>query len=399
MKFQMIRFQMLLLLVLGGIPVLAQQLDKDIPIFDLELPNNSAFILLDDAPSTIQRPNSSRALGTTFLQNIASDGVLDNIAFEITPFWMSRNTKRSALKFYGVDKEKNQDYFSKLKFVSFSAAYVKDPSDIINISLGGRATLFELKRNEDVVAYFEAYHGIEKLIANIGDILEQEFDTENPIPTCENRETDEACRKEWEAYNKKLQEFILQSEDIGYKRTKLDEKARNAGLEERMQEVVKRKPALAIDLAAGYNHRYYNNEFNDNGFGRFGVWSTVVGSFFLNKKVDNTDYFNLYGFLRYLVDGDSPALIDSSDDRFNAIDLGVKAELEFNKLTIGYEYISRSGDLDGYRSAGSIRYQALENIYLTGAFGNNFEESDDLITLFGIQWGVDNPVQSVLVSD
>ncbi len=165
-----------------------------------------------------------------------------------------------------------------------------------------------------------------------------------------------------------------------------------------MQEVISRKPALAVDLAVGYNHRYYNSEFNNNDFGRLGVWSTVAGSFFLNKKADNKDYLNLYGFARYLVEGDNFEIAEGTEDKFNAFDLGVKAELEFKKLTIGYEYINRSGDLKGYRSAGNIRYQAFDNIYLTGTFGNNFEEQDDLITLFGIQWGINNPIQSIAVA-
>ena len=375
---------------------LAQELGKEVSVFDLDMPNNPAFILLDNAPSVIQRPNSSKAIGTTLLQDIASDGVLDNIALEVTPFWLSKNPNRSALKYYGVDASKNQKYFSKLKLASFSGAYVKEPSDIINVSFGGRATLFEIKRKTDIDDYFEAYHGIYEIISNIGDLLEEEFDKENPIPTCENGETEEECKKLREAYNLKLKEFTNSIEDPKFKQKKIDEKSKATGWEEKMQEIIKRKPLLAIDIAAAYNQRFYNDEFNNNGFGRFGVWGTLA----LYPNIEDHKFLNLYVFTRYLVEGDaSRQIITTNDDRFNAFDLGIKGELEFDRITLGYEYINRSGDLEGYRSAGTIKYEMSENIFLTGAFGNNFEENDDLITLFGIQWGLNNPIQSVGISE
>jgi hypothetical protein len=212
---------------------------------------------------------------------------------------------------------------------------------------------------------------------------------EVPVPECADRNTNDVCKKQWEAYNNKQKEFINK---------RIDENSISAGFDARMQEVIQRKPALALDFAIGYNHRYYNNEFDNNGFGRLGAWSTLAGSFFLSKKKYNQDYLNLYGFFRYLKEGDNRVISAMANDEFDAFDLGVKAELEFKKITIGYEYINRSGDLEGYRSVGNIKYKAFDNVYLTGTFGNNFEEQDDLVTLFGIQWGFNNPIQSIGVT-
>ena len=130
-----------------------------------------------------------------------------------------------------------------------------------------------------------------------------------------------------------------------------------------------------------------------NGIGRFGVWSTLVASMFLDKKPDSRNYVNIYGFFRYLRDGESLNVL--SNDRFNVFDVGIKAELEFEKLVLGYEYIDRSGDADGYRSAGTIKYQVWRDVFITGTFGNNFQEQDDLITIFGIQWGINHPFQNI----
>lgn len=114
----------------------------------------------------------------------------------------------------------------------------------------------------------------------------------------------------------------------------------------------------------------------------------------MNKEKQS--YFIFYGFVRYLTETGN-LYFTTNTERFTAFDLGAKTELELGKFSIGYEYINRSGDLQGYRSAGVARYRALENIYLTGVFGKNFGDRDDLIAIFGVQWGLNNPVQSIAV--
>ncbi len=358
------------------------QTDNQTFTFDavnLEIPNAPAFVLLDAAPTTIQRPNSSRALGISLIQDIANDGILDDISVEVTPFWMTRSLKRSALSFYGIDKNLKQYPFSKLKLASISAAYVKSPDSIINISMGARATVFELKRKSDIIDYYDTYTEIEKLTTKILD-FQDEYEETHPEPDCENDGTDSNCTKQWEVYNNGLINFLQE---------KIKERAGKYGYTSKMQEIINRKPAFALDVAVAYNQRFSEDHFNDNGFGRFGVWGTAAASVFLDQSKFN--YLNIYGFVRYLKgERQTFAMVDNN---YNAIDLGIKAELEFKKLVVGYEYINRSGDLESYRSAGNIKYQAFENIFLTGSFGNNFSGQDDLITLFGVQWGLNGVSQ------
>ena len=369
------------LLVFLAISLVAQAQEKNssITALDLEIPNAPAFILLDAAPATIQRPNSSRALGVSLLQDFSSDGILDDIAIEVTPFWMLKSEKRSALGYYGIDKDLKQYPFSKLKLTSTSMAYVKSSDSIINIALGARATVFEWKRESDIKDYYDAYLGIEQLATNNLDYMD-EFEAMHPEPECDNDGTNPLCVKEWEVYNKKLVEYIQK---------RICETAEEYGYTQKMQEIINRKPAIAVDVALAYNQRFMSDQFDSNGFGRFGVWSTVAASFFLDQQSYN--YFNLYGFVRYLRSDSEYQFYDS--DTFNSFDLGIKAELEFNKLIMGYEYINRSGDLEGYRSAGNIRYQVIENIFILGSFGNNFGTQDDVVTLLGVQWGLNGAAQ------
>lgn len=371
--------------------IVGQQTNSvETPLYDLDVPNSPAFILLDESPSVIQRPNSTRAFGLSLLQDVTEDGVLNNFALEATPFWMIKDKDRNAYNFYGIDENKKQNYFSKLKLASISAAYVKDKDSIVNLSVGARATIFEIKRPEDIDAYVDTYNQIYSLLQKTQKYVTQYRNEVEGDPTPDKFDTTEEYTAALKAYRLARTKYVNQ---------KLKENAANTGQTEKMQEIINRKPILAVDLAIAYNHRFSSNEFNDNDFGRFGVWSTVAFSLFPDKNASNYNSVNIYGFTRYLEDGSFNGLMPlNSDDRFNAFDLGIKGELEFDKLIIGYEYINRSGDLEGYRSAGNIRYQIYNDFYITGTFGNNFEEQDDLITLFGIQWGLNHPLQSLFVS-
>ena len=127
---------------------------------NLEVPNTPAFILLDEAPTTIQRPNSTRAFALDLLQDVTSNGFLGNMAIEVTPFWMIKHTNMTPEKFYGIkksgDKNSSQNGFSKLRQASVSAAYMKSEDSVTNLSFGVRATLFEIKRKTNIEAYKKA---------------------------------------------------------------------------------------------------------------------------------------------------------------------------------------------------------------------------------------------------
>ena len=359
--------------------------NNSVSLVDLEVPDNPAFILLDKAPQSIQRPNSTRALGVSLLHDIVSEGTLNNMAIEVTPFWMTKHPNISALKFYGIDKNLKQNPFSKLKLAAVSMAYIKDSDSIINVSFGVRTTVFELKRKSDVSDYYKSYTNIENILFKGLDYID-EYENTNPEP----EEEDFASR---DLFVIALQNF-REARTAYVKAQEANADINRDTYSNEMQDIIKRKPAIAVDLAAAYNHRFIDDAFDNNGFGRFGVWSTTAVSLFLDKDQTSNNYVNIYGFLRYLHEKND-IVPGASLEPYNAFDLGLKAEVEFKKLSVGYEYINRSGDLEGYRSAGTIRYQVLDDIFITGSFGNNFEKQDDVISLFGIQWGFNHPLQSI----
>ena len=359
--------------------------NSTVSLLDMEVPDSPAFILLDKAPQTIQRPNSTRALGVSLLHDIVTEGTLNNMAIEVTPFWMTQHPNITALKFYGIDKDLKQNPFSKLKLAAVSMAYMKDKDSIINVSFGVRATVFELKRESDIKDYYKSYSNIESILFSGLDCID-DYGNTNPEPEEEDYDTTVLYAAALQTYRLARTAYVQTCEQ-------------NKGVDRdtysnEMQDIINRKPAIAVDLSAAYNHRFLDNAFDSNGFGRFGVWSTTAVSLFLDKDQKSNNYVNIYGFLRYLHEKND-IVSGASLEPYNAFDLGIKGEVEFDKLSVGYEYINRSGDLEGYRSAGTIRYQVMDDVFITGSFGNNFEKQDDVISLLGIQWGFNHPLQSI----
>ena len=440
----------LLLIILCTLHIGVAQETGEINFENLEIPNTPAFILLDEAPTSIQRPNSTRAFALDLLQNLKDDGVLDNIAVEVTPFWMIQHTKMSPEKFYGIktdteSKLTRQNPFAKLRLASVSAAYIKSADSILNMSIGARATIFEIKRKNDVEAYRSVLNETQQFLSNTFNYFE-EYTEFCKVPKAENyddlasyqtalSEFNKACASQpakpdapitdekREAYKEAMKTYritcyCMQPErgdfgtdfeyDAAMKKFNSDRDAyiskreKESGFDldafdARFQEIVNRKPVFAVDLAVAYNQRFYGNTFNDNSAGRFGVWSTLTFNAFLDSKPLHTDFLNIYGFVRYLDDTARGVIPGASDDRFNAFDIGIKGELEFKKLIVGYEYIDRSGDMEGYRSTGVIQYKLVDDFYLTGSFGNNFSETNDIVTVFGIKWGINSALQNIII--
>lgn len=109
----------------------AQNTTNDIKFQNLETPSSPGFILLDNAPSSIERPTTPQGFGVSVLGFFQGTGG----AMEFAPFWLATHPKLTAEKMY-----KNK--FPILYNFSISAATVK--SDSSNYVAGGfRTRLFQ----------------------------------------------------------------------------------------------------------------------------------------------------------------------------------------------------------------------------------------------------------------
>ncbi|MFH6988024.1 hypothetical protein ACHRVW_09790 [Flavobacterium collinsii] len=67
-------------------------------------------------------------------------------------------------------------------------------------------------------------------------------------------------------------------------------------------------------------------------------------------------------------------------------DFGSKVNFDFGRFSFGYEYIKRYGTIKSERSVGNISFAIDKNISVTGGFGKDFEVTDNLLAIFGINW-------------
>ncbi|SDG36185.1 hypothetical protein [Epilithonimonas hungarica] len=353
------------------IVLLSQQFtfaQKDtVTLKDMEIPTSPGFILLDESASNIERPNSSKAFSLSILNALTEgNGFPKNYAVEFTPFWFFKHKKMNALKYIGFDGEKER-YFSSVKMASISAASINSKDTLTgktlnNISVGARTTLFKIypksfkeKLLKANLAEFQNLKGLAETLKREGatDVLR----IENP-----------------EKY-KEIETRIL---------TAVEESKNESSLEN----VLKTKPLLAVDGAVAYSNFFIDGDFSTRRFGRLGIWTTVNLAINLNKE--NTQYLNFYAVGRYLSDGLNR---DDAGSYFkeNSLDFGGKLELELKAFSIGYEFIQRNNDVKNtFRSVGNLRYKISENLYLVGAYGKNFGEGRNLISLLGINWGINS---------
>ena len=353
----------------------AQQDTFAVPLENLALPNSPAFVLLDEAPSVIERPATPKAFAIELLQNFDGNA-FDNIAVEFAPFWLSKPKKLTYFDLKGLKPTADASGlenkgFNPLVNLVVSFAHVKNQDSITNISIGARTTLIEIKHAQDIARYAEGYKAVNDLF-DLKKKIKDEFGNED----LERSQPQEYAEQFKVYYTKRLPELTA-------------ERPANAAA---ILETLDLKPIFALDVAAAYNKRFYNDNYEEgNGDSRYGFWATATTAIPIGRDYNNKNYLNAYGFVRYLKD-------EIGNTQFNALDMGLKAELQFNKLFIGYEYVNRSGDLDDFRSVGNIRYVLTKKIDLVGSFGNNFNDTNDLVSILGIRWGFDSKNQEVQVT-
>ncbi len=379
-------FPFLTLLLFNGFLSSAQDDRDSVSLKDIEIPNSPAFILLDKAPTSIERPTSSRAFMLNVVNSFTEgNGLPKNYAVDFTPYWFAKHPNLTSFKNFGYDtKASKQKVFGQIKKASVSFAFVNtmdslSATQVNNIALGLRVNIISIRSKKDIEDFKAANAGLVKYLRLLDDKL-NEAGIFYPIPI---DDTDE-WKKKKEDYDNKVKAFLA-TEELA----KVDER-------DKLAEIMKRKPLLALDGALAYNNFFLNNDFSQSHFGRFGAWMTLSISKGIQKSTSNNRYFNLYAIGRFISDG-----TEMKDNKYvvkSFFDAGGKIELEFQRISFGYEYIYRSNDeVNTYRSSGLLKYKISDQLFLTGAFGKNFGKSDNLISMLGINWGLNTGNEKVSV--
>ncbi|HNX65517.1 MAG TPA: hypothetical protein PKH02_01470 [Bacteroidales bacterium] len=376
-----------ILLILSGIVMNASgqssfsDVKDSLTLTNLEMPASPAFILLDQGPSTIERPSTGKAFVYSIVNTFqANKGIPQNYAVEATPFWFFRHKDMNALKYAGIRVDNHKQLvFGNITRASFSMALINTTDTVTqqslnSISAGFRVNILTIRRKADVLSIVNAEDSLLSFLKN----REKRLDDFIHDPTLPATDRD--------LYNKKVDEF-----------NKLDEKYLK-GKENNVTGILAAIPLFTVDAAAGYSHFFVENNFSDDHPGRIGAWLSMNLSLpFIDKKGFQNSV-NISAIGRYLSDG----MIHSGSTgytREDFFDMGGKAGFEFKKLSLAYEYVYRIGDTDSYRSNGLIKYRISDDVYITGAFGKNFGKSNNLISLLGISWGIKTGNENVKVKE
>lgn len=374
--------KLFLLLLLGSSCCFSQKDFDSLKTSDLEVPNSPALTLLDKSFSLVEVSNSSNSINANLVN------IKDN-AIEVVPYWLLKKNRFASSNAYygftvdGTDKIIRQDIFNDLKKVSVSLAYTTT-EELSSISFGLRANIISVKNINRINAEIDRQKAY--MAARNAHIAANKAAQILKLENTPERQAILAVLKA-DPDNSKL---------INYK-TELDTEARNSLMDAYDTANKATFDQISDSFNKYYNHKYFSwdialgasenfpgNQSDTGRLGRYGVWSTAKYSFIIGE-----DFLNLYGYGRYLND---ESLVDAATLDYikkDYLDFGGKLEFEYKKVSISAEYINRNGDDTDFRLVGVVQYKIDDNLYLSGGYGKNFDaDSGNLLTLFGLKWGL-----------
>ena len=383
------KINILIIVILLTINSHAQEVNNAVKLKDLAVPNSPAFIIADITPSLVQTPNTPKSFVFGLAQSYqqSGDGFPQNYSAEFAPYWWLKPKDRNVYTMLGlkttVDANKvvtavnGENPFSGLKFTSISMAFLK--KDLIPDTIKTAQKIFSVGVRSTVIKLYQKSHSemLKKKINEWHETAQKELRLiMDPIDEIDRDNTLSDLQK-----LKKKTDLLKRVANV--KTTGTAEQLRE------INDIINQKPIFSMDIAAAY--AVYGVGDTSWRSGRSGIWTTLSSYIPLNVGggAINKNYFNLNFSLRYLFDNfhkNQKGIIEKS----NSIDVGGKLALEFDQFNIGFESLYRFNNgvaNSENRTLGIINYKVADNLYIQGAFGKNFNVSDKLIALFGINWG------------
>lgn len=387
--------------------------------FNFESTTNPAFSLLGETPTQLNTPDNLKALGL-YLSNGFSN---TNIAVEVNPYWLiDFEAKRTYQNYRGIKTgEKGKTYIDPFIGIktnsSFSIGYLDKQFEGFEeekkaIAIGYRTTLLQFYNAARIEKIQNAIQKIDNGVQDpLNRLFEEFFIGESTnIPgsgSCNTLETDLALKEKFQTLAQDFIDRIFEEEDEDdpdpFAQSGKAILTVNNQLNITKEEIVANyfkdrcenikafvnnpktiKPYFRLDGAVGYSLLFKENEVNTSTADRFGAWLTADFAIQFNSK----SYLHVYGIGKY-VDDEFNINTDGSYFSENFWDYGGKIELELEKLKFSYEYLKRDGFGDQFRSVGNITYQVNKKISITGGFGKDFPADDNLVSILGINWGLD----------
>ena len=367
---------LLLLFVCFGSHLYAQISEAE----KLSVPPSSAFKLVDLSPTLIETPVTPKAFGLGVLQSFSGDGWPQNYSAQFTPYWWLLPRDRDVYRFIGIKRTANatgketwrNNPFSAFKFTSISIAFIKkdmipDTADLSQkvFSIGFRSTIIR--------AYGVDY--TKKLQAVVDTLTGMQQQDILDLVNSDTAYTRALLREDTATVARIIREYTSRKNES------------LTAIMTRVKAQLTAKPLFQWDVAGAYAS--YGIADTAWRTGRGGIWSTASLNTPLNH--DQTNYFSVAAYARYMYD--AYAIEKDLITNSNSFDVGGRLSLEFDPVSFGVEAVYRNyvtaEALKSQRVVGYVNYRIGKDLYINGAFGNDFGlDKSRILALFGLNWGL-----------
>jgi hypothetical protein len=375
---------LLLVSVLAGLPVVA--LAQTAPVTttpdDLRTPLAPAFALLDVTPTSVDRPQNSRALTLNLFSAFReSEGLPRNYALDVTPFWLRSHPTLTFDDYYTATPLQTiaRTFSVSVATTSSEAADPALPA-VTSLGLGVRTLVRQGRAHPSLQAARDDLMDVSFKQAELDDaIVKLEFEHDAAVTA---GRTDEA---------RKLKEAVADAQRTTQaQRDELSAQARAIAL--RIQELDKDRVGVMVSVAAAHVIDFPGERFQDAEAARWGLWITpayrmlVCG---LDAANDCEATLDAIAVVRFLADRRGTA-----DD--STWDIGGRVLWQPTKgFALSAELVRRGGlDATGgegsTRSVGVLEYRLRDDLVLFGSFGKNFDgepRGRTLVSLLGLNVG------------
>ena len=360
--------------------LLNAQTANEVKLEDIKVPVSPAFSILDFSPKIIENPGTIKAF-TFNLASIAgkSGGIPKNFAFEFAPFWFFKHPQMNIYKYFGLRNIGNDSFsfkpniFHGIRSTSVSLGSIfKDsskalPVDVNYVGYALRSNLINVRHRKVLT------------------MLKQGIENQNAALQKKQIKAIEKC------------DTLLGPERldcIGNFITKYED-----SLSHFLTPYLAARPIFNVDIALAASTAFGSNNFRNRESYRTGGWITLayyqplLSAKKINEDINNLlqckNYLNVFFLFRALKENRTRDF--KTFEKKNLIDFGGRAELEFNRFSASLEYVKRAykddKSLNSKRTVAILQYRINDELFLVGTFGKDFGEIENLITLFGLNWG------------
>ena len=356
-------------------------------ISELSAPTSPAFVLLGLAPASVDRPDSAKALIVNAFSDLAeSEGLPQDYALEVTPFWMKSNR---TLSFTEYQRPGIAAIWQQLR-VSVATSPMRGADESAEslgtkLALGFNTKILNGRPNPAMASALTA------LFAENTKLLDADRELESIEETLETR------REELEGLteNAKRADLIAIIGEI--EKTLAKKQAEISGIEAgimrrslEVQTIDADRVGFFVTVAGGQVWDFADDDTRNASANRRGIWVTPAYRM-LRCATGCEMSFDFIGVARMLKDPDIDAMIDVGGRLVWRLNTRFSTSFELLRRkapdTVG---ANEESVQDSNRTAGLLEYRIQDDLVLFGTFGQDFEKvsgAKPLVTLLGLNFG------------